>query len=147
MADEFKPIELTPEEKKQLDSSARSDLAKVVLAQGVVGICVAFLAGAIGGISAFWSALAGSGSYFLPNMFFALRLFAATFRQKGSGPLMFVVGELLKVLMVLGLLGLIARYGGSRVQWLAVVAGLIAVLKAYLVVLVFYRPKTQKYLR
>jgi ATP synthase protein I len=147
MRDEICPIRLTPAEKAQLDTRARSDLIKVVVAQAAVASGVAVVAGLIAGVSAFWSALAGSGAYFVPNLFFALRLFAATFSSKTSSPLSFVFGQMLKVLMVLALLGVIAKFGGDRIQWLAVIVGLIAVLKAYLVVLALTGFKTQKYLR
>jgi ATP synthase protein I len=145
--DEVNPIKLTPTEKAQLDTRARSDLVKIILAQAGVALSVAIIAGLVAGKSALWSALAGSGAYFLPNLFFALRLFASTFSSKGSGPLAFVLGQMLKVLMVLVLLGLIARFGEDRVQWLAVVVGLIAVLKAYFVVLALTGFGSQKYLR
>jgi len=38
-------------------------------------------------------------------------------------------------------LWLVARVGGDRVQWLAVLVGLIAVLKGYVVMLMFGRAR------
>ena len=97
------------------------------------------LAWLIGGFDAGWSALAGSAAYFVPNFLFALRLFLATFRPSGSSPFVFLVGEFLKVGAAVGLLWLLAHVGGERVVWLAVIAGLIAALKGYMLVLMFGR--------
>ena len=41
--------------------------------------------------------MAGAGTYFVPNAIFALRLYVATFRPGGSGPVLFLIGEMLKV--------------------------------------------------
>ncbi len=78
---------------------------------------------------------------FVPNMIFALRLYLATFRPGGSRPMLFLVGEMLKIGAAVGLLWLVAQVGGDRVQWLAVLGGLIAVLKGYVLVLVFGRAR------
>jgi hypothetical protein len=51
--------------------------------------------------------------------------------------MLFIVGEMLKVGTTIGLLWLVAYVGGDQVQWLAVLAGLIAVLKGYVLMLAF----------
>jgi ATP synthase protein I len=129
--------ELTVEDLMQINARARSELAQVVFAQALVAIVVALLAWLIGGLDAGWSAFAGSASYFVPNMLFALRLFVGTYRPGGSSALVFLVGEFLKVGAAVSLLWLLAHVGGERVVWLAVIAGLIAVLKGYMLVLMF----------
>jgi ATP synthase protein I len=68
---------------------------------------------------------------------FALRLFLATFRPSGSSAIVFLAGEFLKVGASVGLLWLLAHVGGERVVWLAVIAGLVAALKGYMLVLMF----------
>ena len=66
-----------------------------------------------------------------------MRLFLATFRPGGSSALLFLVGEFIKVCAAVGLLWLLAHVGAERVVWLAVIAGLIAALKGYILVLMF----------
>ena len=133
------PLALTEADLAQINARARLDLAQVVFAQVAAAVVVALLAWLIGGFDAGWSALAGSAAYFVPNFLFALRLFLATFRPGGSSPFVFLVGEFLKVGAAVGLLWLLAHVGGERVVWLAEIAGLIAALKGYMLVLMFGR--------
>jgi hypothetical protein len=56
--------------------------------------------------------------------------------------MLFLIGEMLKIGVAVGLLWVVARLGGDRVQWLAVLVGLIAVLKGYVLVLMFGRART-----
>ncbi len=131
------PLTLTDADLVLINVRARLELAQVVFAQVATAVFVALLAWLIGGFDAGWSALAGSAAYFVPNFLFALRLFLATFRPGGSSPFIFLVGEFLKVGAAVGLLWLLAHVGGERVVWLAVIAGLIAALKGYMLVLMF----------
>jgi F0F1-type ATP synthase assembly protein I len=55
--------------------------------------------------------------------------------------MLFLVGEMLKIVAAVILLWVVADVGGDRVQWLAVLVGLIAVLKGYVLVLVFGRAR------
>lgn len=131
------PVVLTEAELALINARARLELMQVVFAQLLMSFVVALLAWLIGGLDAGWSALAGSAAYFVPNFLFALRLFLATFRSGGSSALVFLAGEFLKVGAAVGLLWLLAHVGGERVVWLAVIAGLIAALKGYMLVLMF----------
>lgn len=130
-----KPLVLTDADRASINARARKELLYIILAQALVGLFVAIIAGMVAGKVAALSALAGAGAYFVPNLLFALRLFIATHQPKGASPVMFLMGEMLKMVAAVGLLWLIARVGGDRVSWLAVVAGLIGVVKAYLLML------------
>lgn len=130
-----KPLVLTDADRASINARARKELLHIILAQALVGLFVAIIAGMVAGKVAALSALAGAGAYFVPNLLFALRLFIATHQPKGASPVMFLMGEMLKMVAAVGLLWLIARVGGDRVSWLAVVAGLIGVVKAYLLML------------
>ena len=130
-------VVLNDEDRKRINARARKELLELVAAQSFAGAAVALITWLVAGELAAWSALAGSAAYFVPNLLFALRLFVATFSAKGSGPAVFLLGEILKVSAVIGLLWLIADVGGERVRWFAVLAGLIAVLKGYLLMLAF----------
>ena len=128
-------VHLTDEERSRVDARARRELVEAVLAQAAFGLGVALISGWIGGVAALLSALAGSLAYLLPNVLFAARLFVATFRPSGASPVVFLVGEFLKVLATILLLWIVAREGVDRVNWLACLVGLIATLKGYLLVL------------
>jgi len=130
-----KAVHLTDEERRRVDTRARRELVEAVLAQAAFGLGVALISGWLGGVAALLSALAGSLAYLLPNVLFAARLFVATFRPSGASPIVFLVGEFLKVLATILLLWVVAREGGDRVNWLACLVGLIATLKGYLLVL------------
>jgi len=134
-------LELTAADLAQINQRSRLELVQIVKAQALLGLVVAILAWLIADVDAGLSALAGSGTYFVPNMIFALRLYLATFRPGGSRPMLFLVGEMLKIGAAVGLLWVVAHVGGDRVQWLAVLGGLIAVLKGYVLVLVFGRAR------
>jgi len=135
-------LELTAADLAQINKRSRLELVQIVKAQALLGVVVAILAWLIAGGDAGLSALAGAGTYFVPNGIFALRLYLATFRPGGSGPVLFLAGEMLKIGAAVGLLWLVAQVGGDRVQWLAVLVGLIAVLKGYVLLLMFGRIRT-----
>ncbi len=141
---DVKVVHLTDEERSRLDARARRELVEAVLAQAAFGLVVALISGWVGGVAALLSALAGSLCYLLPNTLFAARLFVATFRPSGSSPIVFLVGELLKLLATVLLLWVVAREGGDRVNWLACLVGLIATLKGYLLVLFVRLAKARK---
>ena len=122
-------LELTVADLAQINQRSRLELVLIVKAQALLGSVVAALTWMVAGVDAGLSALAGAGTYFVPNTIFALRLYLATFRPGGSGPMLFLVGEMLKIGAAVGLLWVVAHVGGDRVQWPAVLVGLIAVLK------------------
>ncbi len=134
-------LEITAADLERINQRSRLELVQIVKAQALLGLVVASLAWLIAGADAALSALAGAGTYFVPNAIFALRLYVATFRPGGSGPFLFLIGEMLKIGAAVGLLWVVARVGGDRVQWLAVLVGLIAVLKGYILMLMFGRAR------
>ena len=130
-------VQLTDSDRFKIDVRARRDLVLAVCFQGLAGLVVAILCWLVGGAAAALSSLAGSAAYFLPNSIFALRLWVATYRPSGASPELFLIGEILKVGAAAGLLWLIARWGGDQVEWLAVLVGLIATLKGYILLMMF----------
>lgn len=138
------PVVLTDDDRAKINSRARHELVQIIAAQAIMGLVVSVIAWLFAGLSGAISALAGAGCYFVPNLLFALRLFLASHQPSGSGPILFVVGELLKISATVGLLWLVARIGGDQVQWLAVLAGLVAVLKGYVLMLAFGGSRAQR---
>ena len=90
-------LELTVADLAQINQRSRLELVLIVKAQALLGSVVAALTWMVAGVDAGLSALAGAGTYFVPNTIFALRLYLATFRPGGSGPVLFLVGEMLKI--------------------------------------------------
>lgn len=127
---------LTLAERQQIDNRARRDLVEVVGAQMLLGLVVAMVCWGVAGGLAATSSLAGTGAYLLPNAVFALRLWVSTYRPGGASPELFFIGEFLKLVATILLLWLVASVGGDQVQWPAVVVGMVAALKGYVVLLV-----------
>jgi len=130
-------IKLTDADRLKIDVRARRELLLTVVAQSLVGVVVALIFFAFGGVSAALSSLAGSAAYLVPNAVFALRLWVATYRPGGASPEVFLIGEILKVGAAVGLLWLIAHLGGEQVNWIAVLVSLVATLKGYIVLMMF----------
>ncbi|UCE32473.1 MAG: ATP synthase subunit I [Burkholderiales bacterium] len=78
--------------------------------------------------SARFAALGGAAAI-IPNALFALRLALHRAKDPGSYPVVFFLGEMVKIALTIGLLALIVRLSGE-VRWLAMLIGLIVVLKA-----------------
>ncbi|MFN3884827.1 MAG: ATP synthase subunit I [Rhodocyclaceae bacterium] len=105
---------------------------KILLFQAVTIMAVAMAAGLSGGFGtgrpAALSALAGGAAYFLPNLLFALRLMTpgASAGRHFSGPIIFLVGEALKLSAIIAILLILSRI--IEIYWPALLAGLFAVL-------------------
>lgn len=125
------PVRLTSAQKAQIAARSRRGLATVLLAQAVSGFLLSLLLWLFVGWGAGLSALCGSMSYLAPNAVFVARLVLSTFSAKGSGPIMFLLGNGLKVVVAIALLWALSRVDGEWVNWLAVVAGLVVTLKGY----------------
>lgn len=128
---ESERVSLTPDQKARISARSRRGLAIVLMVQALSGLSVSLLLLLVSGWPAGLSALCGTLSYLLPNALFVARLMLSTFRPSGSGPVMFLIGNVLKVLVAVSLLWGLSRIDAGWVDWLAVVAGLIATLKGY----------------
>ena len=124
-------VVLNEDDKKRLAFRARRDLFRVLVAQVVASLLVAVVFWLVSGLGSAVSALLGAGCYLAPNAVFVLRLVLATFKPQGAGAATFLIGNALKVLVAIGLLWLLADVEAGRLDWVAVVIGLIAALKGY----------------
>jgi ATP synthase protein I len=112
-------------------------MIQVVLVQFLAGLVVAAVAGALGGAAAAWTALLGALACAVPNGLFALNLaLLAQRRRNGDGTaaagtmpsaLPVLVGEFCKLLLTVGLLGVLV-WGYRDVVWLALIVAVGAVL-------------------
>lgn len=80
----------------------------------------------------------GGAAAIIPNGLFALRLATHRNRSAESYPVVFLLGELLKIGLTLALLALVVRSFGP-VSWLPLLIGLIVALKAPLFALLLAR--------
>lgn len=136
-----KPVQLTDYEKQAIAHKARVLLWWLVVSQLLAGLLVSALFGVFSGQAAALSALAGAGAYWVPNAIAALRLALSTFKPQGANPVAVLGGFLVKMMVAALLLWAVAHFGGSQVNWLAVLLGLIATLKGYAVALIFFRQR------
>ncbi|CZZ92640.1 ATP synthase [Bordetella trematum] len=132
-----KSLVLTDADRAAINARACRELFMAVLAQGLMGLVAAAIAGIVAGTAAATSALLGAGAYFLPNALFALRLLINVVRSVRPNPATFFFGELVKLFMTALLLWLIWYYTQAWLVWPAVLLGLILTLKGYLVLLMF----------
>jgi len=107
---------------------------RVVFLQILTTVIVSLVAGLLGGPHAAISALLGGAACVVPNGLFALKLAAAARRPQGTSPAVFLVGEFVKVVSTLALLGLVVAFYKDLV-WLALLASVIVVLKSYVLTL------------
>jgi ATP synthase protein I len=98
---------------------------KILVFQVVVILVVSAIAGVFGGAISAKSALAGGAAYFLPNLFFVMRLRMAI-TAKQAGAVGFLIGQAVKLSAVVMLLIVLPRL--MEVNWPALIAGLFVVL-------------------
>jgi ATP synthase protein I len=94
-----------------------------------------------GGVSDWTSAkffVLGGAAAVVPNALFALRLAVHRGRSPESYPVVFFLGEFVKIGLTLGLLAWIVHWQ-TEVRWLALILGLIVALKAPLFALLIAR--------
>lgn len=124
-------VSLTPAQKAQVAARSRRGLALVLMSQAFSAVLLSLILLAFAGWPAALSALCGSLSYLAPNAVFALRLALSTYRPGGAGPIVFLLGNGLKLVVAVALLWGLSRLDADWVNWLAVVVGLIVTLKGY----------------
>jgi len=132
---EDRRVQLSANEQAQLARRSRQGIVRLVGAQGALGLAAILLSWVVAGRFSALSAAIGSGVYFLPNALFALRLLAGLWRGAPASVATFFVGEALKLACALVLLALAVWLFGSWLVWPAMLFGLVAVLKGYVLLL------------
>lgn len=100
--------------------------------QVVVVMALTLLTGALFGWSSARDVALGGAAAILPNGLFALRLAIHRNRAPESYPVVFFLGEFFKIGLTVALLALAVQQVAD-LQWLALLVGLIAAVKAPLV--------------
>jgi len=106
---------------------------RLVLLQFAAAVVAGAIAGMIGGIPALCSALLGGLCCVVPNGLFALRLFISA-RSRTATPMTFFFGEFIKIALTIALLVAVA-WLYRDLNWLALIAGFVAALKSYIILL------------
>lgn len=109
-------------------------MQQLILLQFATTAIAGLLAGLIAGVPALISALLGGLCCVVPNALFALRLFVGAQKPGGANPMTFFIGEFIKIVLTLGLLGL-AAWLYRDLSWLALIAGFVVALKSYIILL------------
>lgn len=109
-------------------------MLRLVLVQLTTSLVAAAIAAFVAGMPAMWSLLLGSLSCVLPNALFALRLFASAKRLGTANPMTFLIGEFIKIVLTLTLLG-VSVWLYRDMNWLALIVGMIVALKSYLILM------------
>lgn len=109
-------------------------MLRVVLLQLAATVITALIAGAIGGEAALYSALLGGLCCLVPNGLFAWRLSVNARKPGGASPVVFIAGEFIKIGMTIALLGAVV-WLYRDVNWLAMIAAFVVVLKSYIILL------------
>lgn len=130
-------IKLSPQEKQRMVVLAIRSLLNIVIAQGLVLFVVSVLALIFAGKWASLSALAGGMTYLVPTSMFVLHLVLKLMSTRDATAITFFVGEATKIGAAMALMLLVVKVFGSNLVWPAFFIGLLVVLKAYVLLLVF----------
>lgn len=109
-------------------------MQRVIFLQLAATVITAIIAGVLGGGAALISALLGGLCSVVPNGLFAWRLSISARKPGGASPLVFIIGEFIKIGMTIALLGAVV-WLYRDVNWLAMIAAFIVVLKSYIILL------------
>lgn len=140
------PISLTPAERAQVAARSRREVGIVILSQTLAGALVSLIMWLAGSKALGLSALCGCLTYLIPNAVFGARLALATYRTRGASPVVFFVGQAVKVAVAVGLLWGLSRLDSDWLSWPAVVTGLIVTLKGYWLMVILTGGRIAKYM-
>lgn len=135
--EQFEAIKLSPEDKQRMSFSAMRGLLRLVIAQGLALLIVSFLALVFAGLWAGLSAFAGGMTYLIPTSMFVLHLVLKLLSKRDATAVTFFIGEAIKIGVATVLMYLVVKVFGSNLVWPAFFVGLLVVLKAYVLLLVF----------
>ena len=135
--EQFEAIKLSPEDKQRMSFSAMRGLLRLVIAQGLALLIVSFLALVFAGLWAGLSAFAGGMTYLIPTSMFVLHLVLKLLSKRDATAVTFFVDEAIKIGVAMVLMYLVVKVFGSNLVWPAFFVGLLVVLKAYVLLLVF----------
>jgi ATP synthase protein I len=96
--------------------------------QVAVLLCLSVIALLVCGADHAGSMMLGGMAAIMPNALFAIRLSLHKGKAPESYPVVFFLGEFIKIGLTIALLGAVFRWGGPQ-QWPAFIIGLVVALK------------------
>ena len=135
--EQFEAISLTPEQRQHMSAAAIKGLLNLVVAQAVALLVVTLVSLIVSGQWGAMSAIAGGMTYLIPTSMFVLHLVLRLHSQKNATAGTFFIGEAIKIGAAMALMALVVKVFGTNLNWLAFFAGLLVVLKAYVLLLIF----------
>lgn len=133
----FEAISLTPEQRRRMSAAAVQGLLNLVIAQALALLVVTLIAFVFATKWGALSALAGGMTYLIPTSMFVLHLVLRLLSQRAASAATFFIGEAIKIGAAIVLMTLVIKVFGTNLVWPAFFAGLLVVLKAYVLLLVF----------
>lgn len=135
----IRPLVLTESDRRAIAYRAKHGLVWTLAAQAAMAAIVIVLCWVLAGGAAAVSALVGAAAYFVPNALFALLLLPGALGLVQPSPYTFFLGEAFKLGTALAVLGLAAWLAQPWLVWPALVAGLVGVLKGYVLLMALRR--------
>jgi|SRR5690625_78627 len=132
-------VKLSAQQRAELARRSSQGIIRALGAQGLLAILAVLLCWVVAGRLAAISAAIGAAAYGLPNALFAMRLLLGLWSGAPAQVATFFVGEAFKLGGALALLGLAAWQFHQWLVWPALLLGLVAVLKGYIVLLAMGR--------
>lgn len=122
-----------------MDAWSQSPVPVRVLAmQIVLGSSLALICGLLAGVEAAVAVLAGAGIAVVGNAYFALRIFLRRSSEPATLLRNFMVGEALKIVLIISLFLVAVHVFGARFGW--VIAGFAVTVLAFLGALLWSDP-------
>ncbi len=109
-------------------------MLQLILVQLSATVVASAIAGWFFGLPALFSCLLGGLCCVIPNGLFALRLFATAQKVGAASPFSFFIGEFVKIISTIALLGAVA-WLYRDLNWPALLAGFVVALKSYVILL------------
>jgi ATP synthase protein I len=135
--EQIEAVKLTPEQRRRMSAVAVQGLLNLVIAQGLILLLVSLLALIFAGKWSALSAVAGGMTYLIPTSMFVLHLVIRLLSERDATAVTFFVGEAVKIGVAMILMLLVVKVFGSNLVWPAFFVGLLVVLKAYVLLLLF----------
>ncbi|NLJ52109.1 MAG: hypothetical protein GX342_08140 [Alcaligenaceae bacterium] len=135
--EQIEAVKLTPEQRRRMSAVAVQGLLNLVIAQGLILLLVSLLALIFAGKWSALSAVAGGMTYLIPTSMFVLHLVIRLLSERDATAVTFFIGEAVKIGVAMILMLLVVKVFGSNLVWPAFFVGLLVVLKAYVLLLLF----------
>ncbi|ETD67038.1 membrane protein [Pelistega indica] len=130
-------VKLSTEERIRMNAHAAKGLVQILMAQLALLIVVSLLAGLISGKLPMLSAFAGGMAYFIPTALVVVRMLMRLYANADASAGTLFIAEGIKIVGTILLLVLLAKFAAGFIVWPALLLGLISVMKAYVLLLMF----------